>query len=442
MTINRRPNSLRHPCADYSDPGAYFVTLCTHDRLPLFGEITDGKFHGNDYSRIVWEIWRSIPDRYPQISIDAAIVMPDHFHGIIIIHEQPTLNIVGAVHEPPLHNNDGSFIDAGNEPPLQESPQPHPQPRRIMTIPLVIGYLKMNTAKQINTLRGTPGDRLWQRGYYDRIVRIEKEYNALTEYILTNPERWGVDQDRTQIIISKSNSSRKGTHTCPSGQRQGKPCELPYLRNRRPPMPLIIRPERPEDHYQTEHMTQKAFWNLHNPGCSEHLLVHKLRNDPAYLPELSRVAELDGKVVGAILYSRSRVQDGAATHDVLTFGPLCVEPSLQRTGIGGKLMQVTFELARTAGWKAIIIFGEPSYYPKFGFVTCDHFGITTADGKNFDAFMALELVPGGLAGVHGKFHEAAIFENLPDAEVDEYSKRFPPLEKLRLPGQWGYEEPG
>lgn len=102
-------------------------------------------------------------------------------------------------------------------------------------------------------------------------------------------------------------------------------------------------------------------------------------------------------------------------------------------------MQVTFELARTAGWKAIIIFGEPSYYPKFGFVTCDHFGITTADGKNFDAFMALELVPGGLAGVHGKFHEAAVFENLPDAEVDEYSKRFPPLEKLRLPGQWGYE---
>jgi len=205
-------------------------------------------------------------------------------------------------------------------------------------------------------------------------------------------------------------------------------------------MPLIIRPERPDDYHQTEHVTQKAFWNLYNPGCSEHYLVHKLRTDPAYVPELSRVAELDGKIVGAILYSRSQVVDGETTHDVLTFGPLCVEPSLQGTGIGGKLMQATFELARAAGWKAIIIFGEPGYYPKFGFFPCERFGITTADGQNFDAFMALELVSGGLEGVHGKFHAAPVFENLPDDEVDEYSKRFPPLEKLRLPGQWGYEE--
>jgi predicted N-acetyltransferase YhbS len=125
---------------------------------------------------------------------------------------------------------------------------------------------------------------------------------------------------------------------------------------------------------------------------------------------------------------------------VLTFGPLCVEPALQKTGIGGKLMQATFQLAREAGHKAIIIYGEPEYYPRVGFVPCEAFGITTADGKSFPAFMALELVPGGLAGVHGKFHEAAVFENLPDAEVDAYSLKFPPMEKLRLPGQWGYEE--
>ena len=64
-----------------------------------------------------------------------------------------------------------------------------------MTIPLVIGYLKMNTAKQINTMRGTPGERLWQRGYYDKILRVDKDYDALAEYILSNPERWGVDKD-------------------------------------------------------------------------------------------------------------------------------------------------------------------------------------------------------------------------------------------------------
>jgi predicted N-acetyltransferase YhbS len=205
-------------------------------------------------------------------------------------------------------------------------------------------------------------------------------------------------------------------------------------------MPLIIRPEHPADYHAVEYITQKAFWNLHNPGCSEHYLVHKFRTDPAYLPGLSRVAELNGAIVGAILYSRSQVITGDKAHDVLTFGPLCVDPPFQKTGIGGQLMQVTFQLAREAGHKAIIIYGEPGYYPKFGFVTADHFGITTADGQNFDAFMALELVPGGLAGVHGAFHAAPVFEDLPDAEVDEFSQHFPPLQKLRLPGQWGYEE--
>ena len=205
-------------------------------------------------------------------------------------------------------------------------------------------------------------------------------------------------------------------------------------------MPLIIRPERPQDYHQTELITQKAFWNLHTPGCNEHYLVHKLRTDPAYLPELSRVAELDGAVVGAIMYSRAHVTDGDTTHPLLIFGPLCVDPPFQKTGIGAQLMLATFDLARAAGHKAIIIFGEPGYYPKFGFVPCERFGITTADGQNFDAFMALELVPGRLAGVHGAFHYAPVFEDLPDAEVDEYSQRFPPLQKLRLPGQWDYVE--
>ena len=205
-------------------------------------------------------------------------------------------------------------------------------------------------------------------------------------------------------------------------------------------MPLLIRPERPEDFYETEYMTQKAFWNLYNPGCNEHLLVRKLRTDPAYVPELSRVAELDGSIVGTIMYSRSRVVDGETTHDLLTFGPLCVEPALQKTGIGGALLKATLQLARDAGHRGIIIFGETGYYPRFGFVPCEHFGITTADGKNFDAFMGLELFPGAFKDVHGKFHEAEVFENLPDAEVEEFNKQFPYMEKLRLPGQWGYEE--
>jgi predicted N-acetyltransferase YhbS len=205
-------------------------------------------------------------------------------------------------------------------------------------------------------------------------------------------------------------------------------------------MGIVIREERVEDWLDTEYMTQKAFWNLHCPGCSEHLLVHKLRSDAAYVPEISRVAEKDGKIVGAIMYSRAKVVDGDLTHEVLTFGPLCVEPSLQKTGIGGLLMETTMQLARDAGYKAIIIFGSPGYYPRHGFVPCNHFGITTSTGENFDAFMGIELIPGGLEDVHGKFYEADVFEDLPGEEVDEFNKKFPYMEKLRLPGQWGYEE--
>jgi putative transposase len=180
MPVQRRPNSLRHPAADYSDPGMYYVTLCTNVRDPLFGEVINGEMRCNQFGAVVWQTWKTLPVRYLNISIDAAIVMPDHFHGIVVIHDQSVefhSSVVGAVHEPPLRST------------------PHPQPRRIMTNPLVIGYLKMNSAKRINEIRGTPGEHVWQRANFDRIVRIDREYAATVEYILSNPARWRLDKD-------------------------------------------------------------------------------------------------------------------------------------------------------------------------------------------------------------------------------------------------------
>jgi predicted N-acetyltransferase YhbS len=84
-----------------------------------------------------------------------------------------------------------------------------------------------------------------------------------------------------------------------------------------------------------------------------------------------------------------------------------------------------------------VIFGDPGYYKRFGFQPCDSFGITTADGRNFDAFMAVELSPGSMKGVKGKFYAAETFQNLPKAEVEKYNKKFPPLRKLKFPGQMG-----
>ena len=100
---------------------------------------------------------------------------------------------------------------------------------------------------------------------------------------------------------------------------------------------IIIRKETKEDGWSTEHMTRRAFWNIHGPGCNEHLLVHILRESPVYVPELSRVAELDGKIVGTIMYFLAKVADGDKEYEVLSFGPLCAEPTVSGMHIGKKL---------------------------------------------------------------------------------------------------------
>lgn len=199
---------------------------------------------------------------------------------------------------------------------------------------------------------------------------------------------------------------------------------------------LIIREETKEDYYNSEYMTKKAFWNLHHPGCDEHYLVHLLRNSKDYIADISRVAELDGKIVGGIYYSKAYVQDGDTRVEVLNFGPLCVDPEYQNIGIGGMLLETTIQIARERGYKGIIIFGEPGYYPKHGFKTCDQFGITTKDGKNFDSFMGYEIVPNAFREISGKYYESEVFEQLYPDKVEEYDKNFPYMEKLKLPGQW------
>ncbi len=194
--------------------------------------------------------------------------------------------------------------------------------------------------------------------------------------------------------------------------------------------------ETEDDWYNVELMTQHAFWNKHHLGCDEHYLVHKLRKHKDYLPELSRIAVKDGKVIGCIMYSKAKIVDGVDTHEIITFGPLCVEPKWQGSGVGELLLRETMKLATNKGYKGIVIFGEPDYYPRIGFKTCDNFNITTADGKNFDAFMGIELAEDSMKDIKGKFYESEVFENLPKVEVEEYNKKFPKLQKLRFPGQW------
>jgi predicted N-acetyltransferase YhbS len=193
---------------------------------------------------------------------------------------------------------------------------------------------------------------------------------------------------------------------------------------------LSLRLERPEDYYAVEELTREAFWRSIRGFCDEHLLVHRMRNVPAFVRELDYVAEMDGRIVGNIMYTRARIEDASGeAHEVLTFGPLSVLPGYQNRGIGRALMRHTFEEARKLGWRAIVIFGHPDYYPRIGFRRASEFGLTTADGKNFDAFMALPLYEGALDGIQGRFFIDPVFENLDENDVLEFDKGFPPKER-------------
>lgn len=204
---------------------------------------------------------------------------------------------------------------------------------------------------------------------------------------------------------------------------------------------IVIRKETKEDYKNTEYMTLRAFWNVFGPGCNEHYLVHILREAECYIEELSRVAECDGRIVGAIFYSKAKVVDGDKVHEVLTFGPLCVEPTLHNAGIGKLLLEETIPHAREMGYPGIIIFGEPDYYPKRGFMTCDNFGITTADGQNFDSFMAYPLDEERFSQIQGKFYEDEVFEACEDEDaVSEYTKLFKHPKALKLSCQWLHEK--
>ena len=201
-------------------------------------------------------------------------------------------------------------------------------------------------------------------------------------------------------------------------------------------MNIIIRKETKEDFYNTELMVMRAFFNMYRPGCNEHLLVHKLREAPEYVPECSLVAELDGRIVGCVYVSKANVTDSdGQSHEVATVGPVAAEPTLCYRGIGTKLMEAVIPLIKEAGFKGIVMCGEPEYYPRFGFVTCDRFDIRHSAFGNSDAFMALPLNE-GFEEIHGIYAEGPVFETCEDeAEIEEFNKNFPYCKPMKLAEQ-------
>jgi len=194
-------------------------------------------------------------------------------------------------------------------------------------------------------------------------------------------------------------------------------------------MQILIQQTKQEDFRITENITREAFWNLFQPGCDEHLLLHTLRDSNSYIPELDMVALSGNELIGHILITKAKVVDvQSVAHQVLCVGPVSVLPGFQTKGVGAKLLNESIAVAKSLGYVAMILFGHPDYYHRFGFENAEKFGITTKDGKNFEPFMALELHPNALQSVTGKFYEDDAFE-VNQEQLVEFEKLFPHKEK-------------
>jgi len=187
--------SIRLQGYDYRQAGGYFITLVTQDRACLFGEVVDGEVRMNEYGQIAWEEWFRSAEIRREIRLypDEFVVMPNHIHGVIWIVETCG-GATGASPQP----HAPTIVRAHRRAPLHRAPLQRP-PRSLSSF--VAGF-KSAVTKRINEHRGTPGAPVWQRNYYEHIIRNEDDLEAIRHYILTNPSRWHEDRENPYFVVA------------------------------------------------------------------------------------------------------------------------------------------------------------------------------------------------------------------------------------------------
>jgi len=177
MTYNpeiHHRRSIRLRNYDYSQPGAYFVTVCSWNKECILGDIVNGEMHLNEYGQVVSDEWHRSAEIRKEIELDTFVIMPNHLHGIVFINSVAPFN-----------------VGANGRSPLQMTPK---------SISSFVAGFKSSVTKQINQFRNTLGKPVWQRNYYEHIIRDEKELNKIREYIVNNPIQWELDTENPQNI--------------------------------------------------------------------------------------------------------------------------------------------------------------------------------------------------------------------------------------------------
>lgn len=201
---------------------------------------------------------------------------------------------------------------------------------------------------------------------------------------------------------------------------------------------FTIRLEQAEDYKKVENLIRESFWNVYRPGCSEHYVMHTLREDAAFVGELDFVMEQGGRLIGQNMFMKTVIEaDDGREVPVLTMGPICITPELKRQGYGKKLLDYSLRKAAALGFGAVLFEGNIDFYGKSGFAYAREFGIRYHDlpeGADDSFFLCKELIPGYLDGITGVYQTPQGYY-VRDEDVEEFDKAFPPKQKLKLPGQ-------
>ncbi len=172
---------------------------------------------------------------------------------------------------------------------------------------------------------------------------------------------------------------------------------------------LTIREEEIKDYNEVEKVVEESFKTAEFSDKDEHNLVRRLRNSNEFIKELSLIAEEENEILGHVLLTKALIKGESTSYETLALAPLAVLPKHQKSGIGKNLMNKAIERAKELGYKSIVVLGHENYYPKFGFEKASKYGVKAPFEVPDEAFMILELLPGGLNGVSG---------------IVEYSKAF------------------
>lgn len=199
---------------------------------------------------------------------------------------------------------------------------------------------------------------------------------------------------------------------------------------------MEIRLERRTDYKEVEFLVRESFWNLYRPGCYEHLIIHNLRHDPSFIPQLDYIIEEDNKIIAQIAYSTNDIcVGGEKTAKAVTLGPVCVHPDYQGKGYGTKLIEFTLEKAKQMDIPYVFTIGDENYYKRFGFEEASKYNIQFNDIRDETPFFMINVLDEEKIDKFNAIYKDNDCFKVDENELENFDKNFPPKKKEKREGQ-------